>query len=204
MGEPKLLLPWPASQQSASQQSASSRAQSTVIDRVLEAWTSSRVTETIVVIRRDDVALRDACKRWPVSIVHPLEATEDMKGSVCVGLQTLLSRGTLAPGARCFIAPADLPGLSSQVIDGLIDSRSGDRTILLPRFGPTLEASIAGHPALLPWELTAEIFALGQREGVDAIVKRHPQEFVLFPPELTVTDIDTPEDYQTALKSAQP
>ena len=211
MGQHKLLLPWPARQPclgfhssadpSADSHSSESPIISTVIDRVLEAWTNSHVAETIVVIRRDDEELRDACRRWPVTIVHPLEATEDMKGSVCVGLQLLKSREVSLVGTRCFIAPADLPGLTSQVIDRLIATHSEAHKILIPRFGLSLEASTAGHPALVPWELTGEIFRLGPQAGVDTLVKRHPQEFVLFPPELAVSDIDTPAEYQAALKA---
>lgn len=211
MGQHKLLLPWPARQSFLGLRSAASdtsdthasgrSATSTVIDQVLEAWTNSRVAETIVVIRRDDEALCDACRRWPVTIVHPLEVTEDMKGSVCVGLQSLISRGVSLTGTRCFIAPADLPGLTTQVIDRLIATQTEAQKILIPRFGHSLEASTAGHPALVPWELTAEIFRLGPQAGVDTLVKRHPQEFVLFPPELAVSDIDTPEEYIAALKN---
>lgn len=213
MGQPKLLLPWPALLSFAQASSSESRTShdtssepptvGTVIDRVLHAWTASRVTETIVVIRPDDEALRDVCRRWPVTIVHPVEPTVDMKGSVCVGLQTLISRGIPEPGTRCFIAPADLPGLTSHVIDGLIAAQSASRKIVIPRFGHSLETSIAGHPALVPWELTHEIFALGSQEGVDTLIKRHPQEFVLFPIEMAVSDIDTPAEYQAALKNVK-
>jgi molybdenum cofactor cytidylyltransferase len=195
MGQPKLLLPWPARQSEPA-------TMGTVIDRVLEAWTTSRVAETIVVIRSIDEALCEACRRWPVTIVHPPETTVDMKGSVCVGLQALISRGGLAPDARCFIAPADLPGLTSHVIDRLIDATSSTQKILVPRFGHTLETSLAGHPALLPWELSRAIFSLGPQEGVDALMKRHPQEFVLFPPEFAASDFDTPDEYQAAFLNA--
>lgn len=230
MGQNKLLLPWPARRnfcgeavlydkkgllpngQPAFQTthnpllenlSSESATLGTVIDRVLEAWTTSQVTETVIVIRPDDEALRDVCRRWPVTIVHPPEVTVDMKGSVCVALQMLMSRGGPAAGARCFIAPADLPGLTSQVIDRLIAAQSSTQKILIPRFGHTLESSIPGHPALVPWELTGEIFALGPQEGVDTLIKRHPQEFELFPAELAVSDIDTPAEYQAALKNAK-
>jgi molybdenum cofactor cytidylyltransferase len=217
MGSPKLLLPWPASprclellpSESLTSDSPTSRLSmkhatlGTVIDRVLEAWTTSQVTETIVVIRADDQALRDVCRRWPVTIVHPLEKTTDMKGSVIVGLRTVISRCTPVTGTRCFIAPADLPGLTAHVIDGMIDSPFSTQKILIPRFGDTLESSVVGHPALLPLELTQEIFTLGPNEGVDALTKRHSHEFVLFPAELAVRDFDTPDEYQAALKNAR-
>ncbi|MBX3422730.1 MAG: NTP transferase domain-containing protein [Pirellulaceae bacterium] len=208
MGQHKLLMPWPVASPTAARlthRSATEEASTArcVIDRVLAAWTTSRVTETIVVIRGDDLELRDVCQRWPVTIVHPIEPTEDMRASICVGLRSLISRPVSAVGACFFIAPADLPGLTTQVIDGLIDARTDQRTVLLPRFGPTLDASIVGHPALLPWACASEIIALGPQHGVDALVKRYPQQFVLFPSELAVADIDTPAEYQLALRCAK-
>lgn len=213
MGQPKLLLPWPKgnskSIEKATQQDSpasildATSASQTVIDRVLEAWTTSQVIETIVVVRNDDSALRDACNRWPVTVVHPPTTTHDMKGSVCVGLQFLIDKGVLTGQARCFIAPADLPELKPQVIDRLIEAQTDARMILIPRFGRSLETSVTGHPVLLPWEFTNEILTLGPQEGVNTVVKRHPQEFVLLPPELTVKDFDTPSEYHAILESAR-
>lgn len=216
MGRPKLLLPWPADQPRSAeslldkplveeQTTDGSTGRSahcfTVMDRVLQAWTTSRVTETVVVVRSDDSALIEVCSRWPVTLVRPDHATADMKASICVGLQSLMARGVPTRETSCFIAPADLPGLTAQVIDGLIDAQSKVRSILLPRFGHSLDDSVSGHPALLPWKRTAEIFALGPQEGVDTVIKRHRPEFILFPPELAVFDIDTPAEYLAALEN---
>lgn len=201
MGTPKLLLPWPVRREPSSGSELGTTTTSTVIDSVLQAWTTSRVDETIVVIRSDDTALIDLCRRWPVTIVHPTEATKDMKGSICVGLQCLISRHAPTPATRCFIAPADLPGLTSGVIDRMMDAPVDNGTVLIPRFGETLDASTDGHPVLLPWNVTSEIFALPPHEGVDTLIKRHPLQYILFPRCLAVTDIDTPSEYQTALRS---
>lgn len=202
MGLPKLLLPWPAGDRYSVPRAHADPSTLTVIDRVLEAWTTSRVTETIVVIRREDVALREACRRWPVTVVHPEEETRDMKESICVGLRHLMARNKPKPDAGCFLAPADLPMLSARVINGLIDVQSKVAAVRLPRFGMTLDTADSGHPALLPWEWTSDIFALGPQDGVDSLIKRFPQEFVLFPPELAASDIDTPADYQSAVDRA--
>ncbi len=202
MGQPKLLLPWPDASRSTAAHSLEASAPFTIIDRVLAAWTASRVTEVVVVVRGDDDDLRAACQRWPVTVVQTTIETSDMKGSVCVGLRHLALRNDPGPDASCFIAPADLPGLSSQVIDRLIDARGTGRIVVRPRFGETLECSCTGHPALLPWELTVDVFTLAPHEGIDALIKRHPEEFVLCPTDWAVTDIDTPDEYIAALKSA--
>ncbi len=223
MGQHKLLLPWPGGGQqpgistndlgpSTNHSVPSTRysgpetqtafASRTVIDRVLESWTTSCVAETFIVVRSDDLALCEACRRWPVTIVYPDKPTRDMKESICIGLKALIDRHVIDPGAGCFIAPADLPTLSSRVINCLIEARSDIRSIRLPRFGTTLETSISGHPALVPWEWMGEIFSLEPQHGVDVLIKRHAQEYVLFPQELAVSDIDTLADYQSAYARA--
>ena len=186
MGEPKLLLPW-----------GSDPNRPTVIDHVLSAWTTTRVAEVVVVVRRDDEALRRACERWPVTC-HLVDAPRDMKESVQSGLRYLDKKHSPNEHARCFVAPADLPTLSSQVIEQLIDQVVPSTEIVMPQFGDQ-----PGHPTLLPWPLTREIFRLGENEGVNAVVARHSKKYVVFPASMTITDIDTPEEYRRARKQSQ-
>jgi molybdenum cofactor cytidylyltransferase len=193
MGQPKLLMSW-----KVAKQDNWATPEMLVIDRVLEAWTTSRVTEVVVIVRPEDAALKEACQRWPVTVVHPTAPTLDMKASVCVGLRALHDRNPPA-NARCFIAPADLPGLTSHVIDRILESSSDAETIVLPRFGGSLETSTLGHPALLPWRLTHEIFELPADAGIDSMLQRHRHAYVLFPAEMSFKDIDTPEDYRREL-----
>jgi molybdenum cofactor cytidylyltransferase len=181
MGESKLLLPWRDGQ---------------IIDAVLRAWTTSQVTQVVVVMRRDDQPLRTACDRWPVSVVTADQDPPDMKASIQIGLRHL---GDIAQSAdRCFIAPADLPTLTAEIIDALIDAAiaaTESGKIVVPRFGQR-----AGHPALLPWSLTSQIFGLAENEGVNRIVDQHEKLYVPFSAEKLVTDVDTPEQYQQLLR----
>ncbi len=182
MGRPKLLLAW---------------RQGFVVDAVLAAWTASRVSRTVVVVRQDDEPLRQACEKWPVDVVCATDPP-DMKASVQIGLQYL--GDTYSPGHRdaCFVAPADLPMLTSAIIDHLVGEPFDlESTILAPRFGDK-----SGHPVLLPWALTDQIFRLGSDQGVNQVVKQNLVQHVLFPESDRVTDIDTPESYQAALRAA--
>ncbi len=181
MGQPKLLLPWRNGK---------------LIDQVLEAWTSSRVNHVVVVVRRDDPELCRACERWPVSIVQPKDPPGDMKASIRIGLRHLESQFQPTAHDRCFIAPADLPTLTSKTLNRLLDTESDTSTIVVPRFGDRL-----GHPALLPWEITNEIFQLADDEGVDRVVQRHQKTAVQFATEEAINDVDTPDEYQRALRS---
>ena len=191
MGQPKLLLPWPTNKGGGVKPSVA-----TLIDHVLQVWTSSRVDEIVVIVRSDDQALLNACLQWKVSIVQPEIAPSDMKESVQHGFRFLQKRD---PGIRdcCFVAPADLPTLSATVIDRLIDTDSGGSTIVVPSFGGR-----SGHPIRLPWLLSNEILSLGENAGVNQVVARHPKILVEFPAREWEEDIDTPEEYRAALKSA--
>lgn len=183
MGRAKLLLPW---------------GDQTVIDQVLQAWTASRVDHVVVVCRRDDGALAEACRRWPVVVVQPEPDPPDMKASIQLGLRRL--QASLAPTQRdyCFVAPADLPTLSAPLVDALIaaaEARADQPPeTIVPRFGDR-----PGHPALLPWPVTDEIFNLPENAGVDQIVNGRQRIEVPLPPQQWVTDINTPQQYQQLL-----
>lgn len=182
MGRPKLLLPW---------------GRGKLIDQVLAAWTASSVNQVVVVIRRDDEALYQACAQWPVIVLQPTTDPPDMKASIQLGLRHLAEQFQPADNDRCFIAPADLPCLSSQVIDRLVQSDADTSTTVIPQFGER-----QGHPILLPWKMTDQVFQLADHEGVDRLVARHNKAFVRFSSRQAIEDVDTPEEYQQALAQA--
>jgi len=128
MGQPKLLLPWNGW---------------TVLDQVLCAWTESLVENIVVVVRRDDEALQVACRRWPVHLVQPMDDPPDMKSSVLAGLTFLSEFWQPADEDRCFVAPADLPRLSAELIDQLLATNVPTEKIVVPQFEDR-----TGHPAL--------------------------------------------------------
>ncbi|MCH2213278.1 MAG: NTP transferase domain-containing protein [Fuerstiella sp.] len=181
MGRPKLLLPWE---------------HWTLIDQLLYAWTNSTVDHVVVVVRSDDEELQSVCARWPVHTVKPTIAPNDMKESVRIGLQFLDDHWRPTNEDGCFVAPADLPGLNSAVIDGLIEAGIGATAITVPRFGRR-----RGHPALFPWSVTSQIFDLPQDQGVNQVVEQNPQHIVDFPAEDYFPDMDTPEEYRSMLES---
>jgi len=183
MGQQKLLLPW---------------GEWTVLDQLLHAWTTSQVDQIIVVIRRDDHELQAACRPWPVQLIQPEQDPQDMKQSVQWGLTFLQDFRRPQPDDRCFIAPADLPGLSSMVIDRLLLESQGSDQLVVPQFADRI-----GHPALFPWALTQTIFDLPSDAGINRIVERSQQHVVSFAASEYFSDIDTPQDYQDARSSRQ-
>lgn len=176
MGDHKLMLPWHDNR---------------VIDKVLNAWTSSRVSRTLMIVRKQDKLLRDACRSWPVTVL-PLEfETSDMKASIQQGLSYI--ENYWAPSAKdyCLIAPADLPRLTAHVINIVIDASVGSKRIVAPYFGDR-----RGHPVAFPWKITKAIFDLLPDEGLDALIERSDVKQLLLDSKWRIQDIDTPADYQ--------
>ncbi len=178
MGQPKLLLPW---------------GEGTIIESVLSSWHASQVEAAIVVVHRDDQKLADICRGVGAEVVVPSEPPPEMKDSIRYGLEHVmrLSAGTAPAG--WLLAPADMPGLSVDVIDRVIEeSKSQPSKIVIP----THEQQ-RGHPVCFPWALAEEVMLLAPDEGVNVLRKRHPtHEFVYDRNEILV-DIDTPEDYES-------
>lgn len=197
MGAPKLLLPWPTRE----------RPCGLLIDQVLAAWTASLVSRVVVVVRRDDQPLIDACRRWKVDLLTPEQPPSDMTASIQIGLQHLESVSAPSENAGCFIAPSDLPSLQPRVVDGLWqyalrqwpEAERQLQCVWTPTFGDK-----SGHPALLPWPACKGIFDLPSGTGVDSHVRQLQRRLVAFPESLIVDDCDTPEEYQRALKQFNP
>lgn len=180
MGKPKLLLPW---------------GNARLIDQVLTQWTQ-KTSHVVVVLRQEDDELLDACQKYPVSVVQAERPPRDMKESIQLGLLHLREHFQPCASDRCFIAPADLPTLDRRIIDRLIESAVDTTSIVLPVFG-----NDRGHPALFPWGLTGAIFELGSDEGVNRLVERHHQLLVPFAAEDSIDDVDTPEEYDRAIRA---
>ena len=183
MGKPKLLLPW---------------GKRTLIDQVLNVWTASVVAKIIVVVRSDDDDLTKACRRWPVELVRPETDPRDMKASVQIGLRHLEEQLHPASDDRCFIAPADLPGLRTDVINRLAESEVDSSTITVPVFGDR-----QGHPVLFPWPITRCVFDLAEDEGIDRLIDHSRKRTVSFPDGDYFGDLDTAEEYRRSLPHSE-
>lgn len=180
MGRQKLLLPW---------------GDGVMIDQVLDAWTKSSVSNVVVVVRRDDSELAQVCQQHDVIVVQPLSDPPDMKASVQVGLEMVERKFKPESSDGCFIAPADLPTLSSEIINQLATQPATEDSVVIPMFGKK-----QGHPARLPWAITNEIYHLADDQGVDCIINRHPKTQVHFPAADRILDVDTPEQYDQIRK----
>lgn len=176
MGTSKLLLPW---------------GKSTVIEHVLAAWRASRVVHTVVVVPSHEGALVALCRRAGAEVVEAATQPPDMKASVLLGLNYVTNRYGPEAGDVWLIAPADIPGLTSAIIDRLLAShRPEDPRIIVPAHGQR-----RSHPALLPWPLAAEVSGLSNDRGVDELFTRYPILRLEVQAADIPNDLDTPDDY---------
>jgi molybdenum cofactor cytidylyltransferase len=186
MGEPKLLMPL---------------AGRPLILHTIEAWQRSKVDGTIVVVRPDDAALlevvrtRDAAR---VEVVIPKVPPPDMKASLQAALKHIERKYAPTSDDAFLVAPADMPRLSTAIINRLIERRESksSRAILAPTLGGR-----RGHPVLFPWCFAAEVHALGAEAGLNTIVDCQqpvlvPCEDLVPSDEYPFADVDTPADYR--------
>jgi molybdenum cofactor cytidylyltransferase len=176
----KLLLPW---------------GDSTIIERVLQAWIDSRVERVVLVTRSDDQPLHERLPRVAkLEWVIPEKNPDDMKQSVLLGLRHLTAYSP-SDHDRWLIAPADMPDLQAELINRVIDANGSPSTIVVPTF-----AGRRGHPISLPWAASHEVGQLGPDEGINRLLDRWSVEPMAVDPAYYPADIDTEEDYRRARK----
>ncbi len=181
MGEPKLLLPW---------------GNTTLIQHVVNNWRASRVEQVIVVLHPDDAQIAQQCHGAYTAVCTPPPA--EMKDSICHGIGIAEQVFHAGPGDAWLVAPADMPGISTDVINALIgayEHGTNDRETP-PRIWTVRHQGRRGHPVLFPWSLAGEVAKLGDSEGLKALLARHPVEYVDVDTDAIFADIDTPAEYR--------
>ena len=117
-----------------------------------------------------------------------------MKASVLEGIRLLQKTGSPRDIDGCFLAPADIPTLTSALIDLLLKAQTDQQKLVQPAFGKQ-----KGHPVRFPWSKLTQAFDLSIDQGIDTIVKQNKPVDIRLPEELRVADIDTMQDYQRLL-----
>jgi molybdenum cofactor cytidylyltransferase len=176
MGQPKLLLP------------LSGR---TLIEHVLTEWLSSRVNHVVLVVRPDDQEVAAIGGRLGVDVVVPPTSPADMKASVAHALARVAERHHPADHDAWLLAPADMPRLHRDVINGLLAAHRLDQ----PRMLAPVASGRRGHPTLFPWRLAQAVRTLPEGTGVDWLVRTGPVEEIEVGDVGIHDDLDHPEDY---------
>ena len=177
MGNPKLLLPWESG---------------TVIEAVLKVWHSSQVDQVLIVVHPDDHQLANLCQAAGAKVVVAETPPPDMRTSLCLGLTELLENFDLGAEDIVLTSPADIPNLSSAVVDLLIEEHDPNAPKILV---PTHHGH-RGHPVLLPAPFAQELFTLSADQGLNALLTSDRIQEIPCSNAGVPEDIDTPEDYE--------
>lgn len=178
MGEQKVLLPLQ---------------DRSLVEWVADAALGSKADETIVVVGREAGSVRRALGDRPVTVV--------VNANPARGMSTSLQAGVRAAGsgfdAVVFLL-GDQPFVTSALVDRLIGrfAETG-KWIVRPRVGDR-----PAHPVLMSAALFSEILDQRGDVGGREIARCHPEQLCLVPADdpRVGLDIDTSEDYETALR----
>jgi molybdenum cofactor cytidylyltransferase len=184
MGRTKQLLEWKGR---------------TILQRVLENISNSRVEEVILVLGHEADRILEAVDSRRAKVVINKGYREGMITSIQQGLMNLNDKAE-----AFFIVLADQPAVEPEVFDRLIGEfkrAAPQKTIILPCFHGR-----RGHPALFGTKYRNEAFRIKGDVGFRGILQEHPEDIleVEMDTDSILKDIDTPDDYQRELKSNFP
>ncbi len=158
-----------------------------LVERVVQAAVGSVLSETILVYRRDEVAM--AGKRHGLKCVPNPDAEEGQSASIRLGL------GAARADADGYLfMVGDQPFITPVVINEIIQGwSSGPDTIAVSKYGER-----QGNPVLFPAAFKEQLLKLRGDGGGREIIKQNPDTvmYVSLNNIQAGQDIDTREDYQ--------
>jgi len=162
-----------------------------MVARVVDALQQSRAQRVIVVTGHEPERIQDALSDRNVELVHNPDYAEGIGASVRAGVAAL---GDDVDGA--LIALADMPWVSTEVINLLIDAFTSDPelSIFIPMFGGK-----RGNPVLWGAQHFPELLALAGDVGGKALFRRHAAAICYVDVESASVNIDV--DTQDALQA---
>ena len=179
MGEPKLLKTY---------------RRKPLIQHTLEAWCLSRVDRVLIVIRSDDQALQALLQiigRHLSFDIVLADAPPEMKDSFWAGWTHLQKSTELSGSDVILMAPADMPHLSSSIINQLLDFHpQHPNAILVPEY-----QGRRGHPALFPEIVAQAVSQLTSEQGLNTLWEQFPHQSIAVDTDDSFTDFDTPQDW---------
>jgi molybdenum cofactor cytidylyltransferase len=181
MGRPKVLLPWDGD---------------TVIGAIVNRLNAADLSDIVVVTGHKSLEVEAALEGRPVRCVYnPRYRAGEMISSFQAGLDAL-SDST----AACLLVLGDQPLLSGRVIWKVLEAYARGRgSIVAPSHG-----SRRGHPVLFDRAYWAELMGLEAPQAPREILRQYADEVHYVPVDThwVLRDIDTPADYQQALREA--
>jgi molybdenum cofactor cytidylyltransferase len=181
MGRSKPLLPW---------------GDQTVIEAIARRLMLLRFSDVVVVTGHQSEAVQAALKEIPVrTIYNPDYATGEMLSSFKVGLRAL--DDSLS---ACMVFLGDQPQISPRLVHELLTAYAdGKGKIVAPSY-----RNRRGHPILIDRRHWREILDLPPGAAPRDVINAYNDEiaYILTDDASILADMDTPEEYQAALKRA--
>ncbi len=182
MGRPKALLPIRGT---------------TFLGAILDRLAASGVHEVRVVLGHAGGEVRDALALEDAIVVINADPDRGMLSSVRCGI------AALPPGASGFLLwPVDHPLVSGETVARLVEAfEATGAPVVLP-----LHGGRRGHPVLFAAPLARELEAAPDGVGARGVVRAHERELVAVEVDDpgVVADIDTPEEYESAIGRPAP
>ncbi len=163
----------------------------TMLGRLLDALAESDVDEVIVVTGYRPEEIEGIAQGHGARIAHNPEHEKGMTTSFQAGLRD-------ASADAAFLLLGDQIGLEPELLRemALVLEQDAEALIVSPIF-----EGKRGHPVLFRGALFPEILGLGEEETMKDVVDRHGGSHRLVEGSVwCVLDIDTPEEYEEALR----
>jgi CTP:molybdopterin cytidylyltransferase MocA len=167
--------------------------EASVLERVLATLAAAGVADRVVVLRPGLPEAYEQARRAGASVVINPSPEEEMLLSIRMGI------GELALDLQAFyVWPADHPAVLPETLVTLAMEAGSDRIVLPTHRGRR------GHPALVGDGLIQAIAQIPAGEGLRHLWHADPQLVREVPVEDSgvLLDLDTPEDYDAALRAA--
>jgi CTP:molybdopterin cytidylyltransferase MocA len=162
----------------------------TALERVVGLFVSSGVSDVRVVVGHAADRLAPVLRSMGVTPVPNPDYARDMFTSAVAGVRSL------DPGVEAFFfLPVDIPLVRPATIRRLLNEWTGDRNEVLH---PALDGR-RGHPPLIGGAHVPGIAAWNGDGGLAGYLRDQPAREISVPDRFMNMDLDTPEDYRTAL-----
>lgn len=165
-----------------------------LVRRTVEQVLTASLDAIVVVLGREDQAVRAALGDMPVRFVF----NPDFRDGLCTSLRTGL-RDLGRTFAAVIVVLGDQPGISGATIASLIEEyRRSGQPIVVPVYSGT-----RGNPVLFDASLFAELEAVVGDQGGREVIGRDPSRVATVSlPFAMPSDVDTVEDYRALVDGA--
>ncbi|MCA8912113.1 MAG: nucleotidyltransferase family protein [Planctomycetes bacterium] len=181
MGQPKALLDWDGRP---------------LLEHVLHTAREAGCAKLFVVVGKDGVAIRAGCNLEGVTVLENPDPSHGQISSIKLGMENLDFSTDC-----CLVWPVDCPLIEPGDVKALLETYAGWRASLMRIFIPTHQGE-RGHPMLVDIGFRQPFIDLPEGETARKVIDDNHTQVKEVPTDNAgvLVDVDTPEDYEAALK----